>query len=250
MLIRIALIAIAIVIGGWVFLVARPLQLESALVGVAGSIVHGQSFTAGALAQVDDLAHSVDVEKGRYSDLLRDVAIVRLHEAENAFVTGDRRKIQDASAAARSAIQRSLSSSPRDAFLWFALSWLNLIQQGDPRDTSAFLRLSYQTGPNEGWVSLRRNNVALITFALLDPDLKDKALSEFQEMANVYSFIPVVARLIAGTDPAFQEQLLLALSYAPDENKKLLAQMLPEMGVDAPVPGVASDVKPFDFKVP
>ena len=41
------------------------------------------------------------------------------------------------------------------------------------------LRMSYWSGPNEAWIAVRRNSLALGVFPSLPGDLAEQALSEF-----------------------------------------------------------------------
>lgn len=234
----------------WVAFVSSTVWDEHSLYHVADAIVHGQTFRASSLDALGTVIQQVQFSSGASPDSVRDLALIRLHEAERSFSSGDTKQTESSSVVAALAIRRSLSLSPCDPFLWFALSWTTLIRHGDPMLAAEFLRLSYETGPREGWVSLRRNSVALTLFTFLDDNLQNAAIAEFQEMANVAPFIPVVARLIAGPGRRFQEQLLLALSLAPDDNKKELARLLPELDVDTPVPGAVPNMKPFVFNMP
>ena len=79
----------------------------------------------------------------------------------------------------RNAIRESLSCSPADPFLWLALYWLDGTQHGYRPEDLKYLELSYQLGPNEGWIALRRNSVAFATFQQLPPELAEFAINEF-----------------------------------------------------------------------
>ena len=90
---------------------------------------------------------------------LRALAIVRLRLAEEAISDGDGTLIDQTLSTSETALRHSLSCSPTEPFLWFALFW-TLLQQTNLK----LLRMSYRLGPNEGWLSIRRSSLALAIY--------------------------------------------------------------------------------------
>ena len=134
-------------------------------------------------------------------------ATVRTRLAEQALDEGD--DIDLRFAALHSAIVRSLSCAPADPFLWTVLYWLESNRNGFRPDYIRYLALSYEWGPNEGWVALQRNALALAIFGQLPPVVAEKAVTEFARILDSGLSAEAVAIF---TGPGWPERNLLLLS--------------------------------------
>ena len=137
---------------------------QSTLERIAQSIVNGASYKVEALAGMVPVIEATEksnilrsdgaAECGRSSGF----ASAELAQSGNAEEKSD----TPINGAANSILP--LSCSPAHLFSWLALYWLNSSQHGYRREDLKYLRLSYQLGPNEGWIALKRNGV---TFSML-----------------------------------------------------------------------------------
>ncbi len=115
---------------------------------------------------------------------LRSAAIIRLRMVEAAASTGDHKHADEDLKSLGNVIRSSLSCLPADPFLWLVLYWVESTQNGIKPEYLNYLRMSYQLGPNEGWIALKRNPVAFANFALLPADLATDAINEFLGLIN------------------------------------------------------------------
>ena len=177
-------------------------------------------------------------------------------------MSGDAKEKSDAQMnVATNSVRESLSCSPADPFLWLALYWLDRTQRGYRPEDLKYLRLSYQLGPNEGWIALKRNGV---TFAMLQQlpseargeppapsspywcDQRQCILSNFSETA-INEFVRLVTSELyepaaeVFTGPAWPERELILrhLASISELDRLRFADALHGRGYDVNVPGIA-----------
>jgi hypothetical protein len=221
---------------------------QSALERTAQSIIGGVAYKPEALAGV--LPVIEEMEKARFCDptALRSAAIIRLRIAELSHSANAQEQFDKQIDAAAESIRESLSCSPADPFLWLALYWLETTEHGYKPQDLKYLRLSYQLGPNEGWIALRRNG---ITFAMLQssPDWCDPRvciLSKFSDIA-INEFVRLVSSgfydqavdVFTGSAWPDRELILPHLAVIAEQDKRRFADVLHRRGFDINVPGVA-----------
>jgi hypothetical protein len=132
---------------------------ESALARIAQSIIRGDPYSREALARAMPGVEATEQTSFCSPTALRSAAIIRVRMAE--LDVEEKSNLQSNTA---NSIVQALSCSPADSFLWLALYWLRSGQYGFSPDDLKYLRLSYQLGPDEGWIALKRN---ALTFAML-----------------------------------------------------------------------------------
>jgi hypothetical protein len=164
--------------------------------------------------------------------------------AEQAIVDGDDIDMQ--LNALRDSIRRSLACSPADPFLWVVLYWVEINRNGFQPDYLKYLRLSYQLGPNEGWIALKRNGYALAIFQQLPPDLAEMAIAEFATLVDT-GFYAETAAILTGPGWPEREMLLSHLKDVSERYKEAFAKAVYKLGYDVNVPGVVlRDPRPWD----
>ena len=220
---------------GWAGFVAPVAWRQASAAPLGNKIVFGEGFKPGVLEQYLAAAQP-DAGDGLCQPLTeRAVAAARLRLAEEALSDGDSGLIGRTEAAGDAALRRSLSCTPSDAFLWFALFWMQNSRQGFQPDNLKFLLLSYRTGPNEGWLAIRRNRIAIAIYPALPDDLKQAAADEFVQLVNS-GLITEAATILAGPGAPIRTMLLARL-HGIDENKlRYLAALLAGAGIDNPFP--------------
>lgn len=104
---------------------------------------------------------------------------------------------------------RMLACAPRQSFVWL-MKFTQAILRGQ-LDDRAFdlLAMSYEISPNEAWISIRRNNVAVPLLLVFPEHLREEALLDFQRLVRGY-FQEEAARLYLGASP--QIRLLIQAS--------------------------------------
>ena len=154
----------------------------------AAAIIGHDAFRPHALDRL--LPAVAQIEQSQYCrpEALQSAAIVRLRLAENAMAAGERTAIDGRLSQLENTIRRSLACAPSDSFLWMVLAWLDDARNGFRPQQLTYLRLSYELGPNEGWVAARRNRLALSMFGRLPTDLADTAVHEFARMVDSWIY--------------------------------------------------------------
>ncbi len=200
-------------------------------------IVAGEPFKAGTLEEYIEGAKSEAGNGFCQPVTLRTLAIVRLRLAEKAISDGDGALIEQTQSAAETALRRSLSCTPSDPFLWFALFWMENNARGLQQDNFKLLRLSYRVGPNEGWVSIRRNRLAIALYPSLPDDLKQAATDEFAQLVKS-DLITEAADILAGPGGPVRSTLLARLQGIDEKKLRLLSTLLAERGFDNAFPAL------------
>jgi hypothetical protein len=130
-----------------------------------------------------------------------------------------------------------LSCSPADPYLWLALYWLASRRSDFKQDDLKYLRLSYQFGPNEGWIASKRNRLIFESFDRLPPDLANEALDEFVKLVDS-SFYPDAVVILTGPAWRMRDLILPRLKNVAERHRKEFAKALYAKGYDVVVPGV------------
>ena len=220
----------------WAFSSLAAYHAEAPLKGVAQDILSGKSFNA---AKLNELKMKLDsTPEDQLRSVAVDAALIRLRLLELKLAKG---AVPDGSpdiAAANTTLVTALSNDPSNSFLWFAGFWLNRLR-GDAVDLgSKFLRMSYETGPNEAWIAQRRNPVALNNWISLPGDLLEQARSEFVRLVQSQLYADA-ANIVAGPGWPIHQQLLGRLAPLSEADRYAMAGALAAKNLDGvKVPGV------------
>jgi hypothetical protein len=233
---------------------------QSALERIAQSIIRGETYPREALAGALPLVETT--EKATFCDAaaLRGAAIIRLRIAEIGRTKNAKEKSDADMHAATDSVLQALSCSPADAFLWVALYWLKTAQHGFSPEDLKYLRLSYQLGPNEGWIAVKRNAV---TFAMLHQlpsearaqlaapslrcdggpcrpsDFSEIAINELAGLVRSGMY-EEAAEVFAGPAWPERESILPHLASLPGADRRRFSDALARLGHDdVNVPGTA-----------
>jgi len=219
---------------------ARQVPIER----VATHVLEGDPFKSGVL---EALMPGVEIAEraGPCSPaVMRSAAIIRTRMAEQAIVDGD--EIDTQLNALHDSIRRSLACSPADPFLWIVLYWVEANRNGFEPDYLKYLRLSYQLGPNEGWIALKRNGYALAIFRRLPPDLAQMVITEFANLLDS-GFDDAVVKIFEGPGWSQRALLLPQLKGVAEIHREAFARALYRAGYDVNVPGITlPEPRPWD----
>jgi hypothetical protein len=212
---------------------------------MASEILQGQTFGTSLL-----MDEAKQIEASEKSSLcnpsaLNDAAAIRLAIVDNLMAEHDK-TLTSAYGTLNHATRVALSCTPADSFEWLTLFWLDLSGHGFTEKNAAFLRLSYALGPNEGWIALRRNRLAIALFARLPSDLADDAVEEFVKLVNTGTLYPETAEIFSRAAPAVQQRLAKALGSAKTIPREMFAKTIYDNGVNIQIPGVERPSRPWD----
>ncbi|RZN05364.1 hypothetical protein CWO91_30280 [Bradyrhizobium genosp. SA-3] len=145
---------------------------------------------------------------------------------------------------AENKLRAALFVIPTDSFLWLMLYSVTNARTGFDQRNLGYLGQSYASGPNEGWIALRRNRVALAAFVLLGDVTQNLVVSEFAELVDS-DFTESAALNLMGAGWAQRDRLLTALRDVDVASKQLLYNRLSAEGIKLNIPGVAYDERPW-----
>jgi hypothetical protein len=218
----------------WAVQVFPFFRAEVSLTDLARRIISGENFSS---SQFDAIRSAVDDATAARLDSSNksSVAAIRLFLVDS----GMRASINSPADIAQleTAVETALAESPADAFTWLIADWLKR-REGEAMTNDMMLRMSYRTGPNEGWVALKRNPIAVASFPSLPGDLVGNVIAEFAGLVQA-GFNIDAADVLAHADPGVRGQLLAALVNVNEENRRRFARVLESKNIEVNVPGMA-----------
>lgn len=148
------------------------------------AILQGETFDDFGVGNIaDELRRRPDIAACATRNLEKIVPI-RLRLVELALQEEDDPRADELAAELERDARKLLACSPYQPFAWLVLFWKsNLDGTLEPADFE-LLRMSLRTGPHEGWVARRRNQVALSVYAALPEDLKQSTIEEFRTLVR------------------------------------------------------------------
>lgn len=173
-------------------------------------------------------------------------AMIRIRIAEDAMALESVGKLDEALADAVASIRRSLACSPADGFAWLALFWVENTRNGFKVENLKFLRMSYQTGPNEGWIAAKRVRFALAIFDYLPEDLAKAALDEFAGLVATSYLYADMANLFFVAGERARERILQRMALLNGQHRERFGAALRARGFQMPaMTGAAAEPRPW-----
>jgi len=110
--------------------------------------------------------------------------LTEMRLAEAALRAGELAEFDQRSLSMDVRARRVLGCVPRDSYVWL-LAFSVYVLHGQLNEQSfKLLAMSYDTSPNEAWIAIRRNIVALPLVLVVPQPLQDKILTEFQQLVR------------------------------------------------------------------
>jgi hypothetical protein len=166
---------------GWglqVFPVSEDIdQLRS----LRSQLLHSETFSQQALATELSSSNSQVVSECD-SDAQAALLLIEMRLAEANLRAGDVTQFDQHARSLQLRAKRTLSCAPRQSFVWSIAFSLTVLHGQLDNDSMGMLALSYETSPDEAWIAIRRNFVAVPIVQLLPEALKQEVLSEFQQL--------------------------------------------------------------------
>ncbi|RXG85984.1 hypothetical protein [Bradyrhizobium vignae] len=175
-------------------------------------------------------------------DLERAAALLWVRVAEEAMQRGSAESADSDIMIAGDQLRFSISINPADSFLWLKLYSLEVAQNGFDIKNVGYLNQSYETGPREGWIALRRNRLGLAAFPLLGHPMQEKVLLEFAGMVS-NGLMEDAAINLAGEGWKEKDRLLESLRDVDLNSRVALSKILARggMGGNIRIPGVKEE---------
>jgi len=222
-----------------------PIAWRDQTVGrTAKRIIQGEHFHTEALTNLLPMVETTEYATYCDPDGRHNGAVIRLRLAED-FAISSPRAVNEQLDPLIESVRRSLACSPADPFLWVTLFRAESGNYGLRDGDFNYLAMSYRTGPNEGWIALRRNFVALSVFESLPKDLADLAVDEFTRILGLGLYQEAI-EIFGRSGSRARDALLahLAVSTVSERQRKVFADALYARGYDVEVPGAPISHRP------
>jgi hypothetical protein len=228
----------------WAFAVFPVFWSQNIIVDVGTAVLAGEAFKPDVLAAVAALTQTNSKTKVRPS-VLGKAAAIRVRQAEDAMRAGDPQVTDQRLESLTRSVDEAARNAPSDPFLWLVWFWLDSTRNGLRPENLAFLRMSYDLGPYEGWIAVKRNGLALAAFAALPNDLAERAIAEFVGLVR-WGLVAEASAIAAGTPPQLRTILFARLKDLNYEQRRAFAGAIYGREVDdVPVPGIAPPTPPI-----
>jgi hypothetical protein len=218
---------------------------EAPLTALSSELLRGHAFSEQVL--LDNARALPPAENSRScipADLL-DAMMLRLAILDEAIRSKDTKRIAAAYLPAYEATRSALLCAPSDSYSWLNLFWLDATVVNIQPKNANYLRLSYALGPNEGWICLRRNRLAVTAFGHLPADLQNDAIDEFVRLVDTGWAYSDVDDIFEKAPPEFQKRVAIALKSAKPYPRSVFVRTLRDRGVDIKIPGVDTPDHPW-----
>ena len=231
----------------WAVAVFPVFWSEKAVTDVAAAITRGEAFDPKVLAAVE--APTEGKSASIRAAMLSKVAMIRLRQMENANNGSDRALIEQRLTSVTRIVRETLSNAPDDPFSWLAWSWIDTYRNGVRPESLRYLRMSYELGPYEGWIAVKRDGIALGLFGSLPQDLRQRATSEFVGLVR-WGLDADAAEIAAGPARPIRATLFPELKQLNYEQRRAFANAVYARQLDdVPVPGVPPPAPPVSMPV-
>ena len=151
--------------------------------------------------------------------------VAEMHLAEAALRKGELRDFEVYSQSMESRSKRVLSCAPRSSYVWLLAFSLELLHGRLDQQTFALLAMSYDTSPNEAWISIRRNIVATPLVLIVPQPLQSRILSEFQQLIR-NGFQDEAARSYLSASTAIRALLQTKIEQLEPSSQKRLSDAI------------------------
>jgi hypothetical protein len=112
----------------------------------------------------------------------RAVLLMEMPMAEAALRSGAANEFDQRIRSLETRARRILSCTPRESFVWLLVFDLAILHGRLNEQSFNLLARSYETSPNEAWISIRRIIVAMPLVLIAPEPLQKKILIEFQQL--------------------------------------------------------------------
>jgi hypothetical protein len=136
----------------------------------------------------------------------RAILLMELPLAEAALRSGAAGEFDQRIRSLETRSRRILSCTPRESFVWLLVFNLEVLHGLLNEHSFDLLAMSYETSPNEAWISIRRIVVAMPLVLLAPEPLRERILSEFQQLIR-HGFVDEAARSYLAASGAIRSLL-------------------------------------------
>jgi hypothetical protein len=125
--------------------------------------------------------------------------------------------------------RRTLACAPRQSFIWLLAFSLSVVHGRLNEHTFDLLAISFETSPNEAWISIRRTPVALPLVLIASEPLRKQILHEFQQLIS-NGFVDVAAHSYLAVSGSIRSLLQAQIEQLEPAQQKTFAEALHKFG--------------------
>lgn len=221
----------------WGMLLLPIFWQEASQKAVASKLLQGDTFKQQSLFEEAHRAEKAAQYPNCNLTALHNLFILRLFIYNASNEPNNREQANLAYPPLYSAAIKSLSCAPADPFAWLTVFWLEAGKHGISDRSTRYLRLSYRSGANEGWISPWRVRLAFLIFEHLPPDIADDAINEFVALVNTGHYSQT-AQILKDASPMTQTRVVNALKAASIQSRVEFAAELRAEDSNIEIPGV------------
>jgi hypothetical protein len=155
--------------------------------------------------------------------------LIEMRLAQAALRAGGVEEFDRRTESLASRSSRVLGCAPRQSLIWLVAFSLEVMHGRLNEHTFNLLAMSYETSPNEAWVSIRRISVALPFLLIASPLLRAEILSEFQRLIRD-GFLDVAARSYLGASEPIRSLLQTQIEQLDRPRQKAFSDVLQKLG--------------------
>jgi hypothetical protein len=208
------------------------------LEGAAQTMLAGDKFNAAQLSAMKRQLDAAPAARPLRASALSDAAVIRLLLLEDKLKAGNRQPSASDLVELQMYVSAALAQSPTNSFMWLTDVWLKRLRGEFADGGLNLLRMSYWSGPNESWIAIRRNALALSLFPSLPDELAERVFTEFAKLVSS-GLYEDAANILAGPGWAIHEKLLQRLVQVREAERRGFARVLESKNLDdATVPGI------------
>ncbi len=123
----------------------------------------------------------------------------------------------------------ALSCTPRESFFWLLVFNLEILHGRLTERSFDLLAMSYETSPNEAWISIRRIAVALPLVLVASEPIRQRILNEFQQLIK-NGFLDVAVHSYATVSGSIRSLLQAQVEQLEPGQQKAFAEALHKFG--------------------
>ena len=244
---RIVVCGVGVVAIAWGLFFLPLFWQQGPLNRVASQVRQSHPFKRQALLGEASRVEAVERKSFCNPAELRNLVVVHVAilNSNSASAEADRTPLDAEQAAVDAAAREALSCEPSDPFAWLVLFWIDASKYGVNAKNVHYLRMSYALGPNEGWIALWRNRLAIAAFQQLPSELEDRAVVEFVKLVETGGMYGETASIYASAAPVVQSRIIAELKTAKATPRQVFAATLYDKGFDVDIPGFERPARPW-----
>ena len=165
----------------WGILVLPQSEAADDFRGIESRLLRSETFNRKALTQALDSQVSQDLSPcDTHSQ--RALLLMEMPLAEAALRSGAASEFDRRIHSLETRSRQVLRCTPREAFVWLVAFNLEVLHGRLNEHSFNLLDMSYETSPNEAWISIRRIIVAMPLVLVVPEPIRHKILFEFQQL--------------------------------------------------------------------